>query len=447
MPPPDTETDAEIATDIETTPWLGAGEVLVHIGVPKTGSTAIQQSMTASRASMAEQGVVYPDLGGSNHYVAALTVLGRSARWDKSGAVDDERWRQLMQAVADQPPEAKVILSAEILCEAGPEIVQRIVDDIGRDRVRILLTLRSLESLIPSTWQQYVKAGSSFDYETWLRDMMRGSGNTSETPSFWRRNNHGRLVERWSKAVGADRVAVAVIEGGDRRSIYDLFEDIIGLRRDTLQPMSETNRSLSANEVELLRRVNEQLGDKIRHRSYDRIIRRHAVRGLVERQTFGDDEPRLFVPEWAATKAREFGREAVGRIEATGATVFGQLSALVPDGPTRSDPLPSADVVPVEAAALLVTSMFDGATSEVDKERAKVKRLRASAARVADGSPHDRAVPPQWCRGSATDCVATGGGSWVRSGSVWRAERGQRSVLTEPNRRSPASPRPGTMNA
>jgi len=41
MPPPDTETDAEIATDIETTPWLGAGEVLVHIGVPKTGSTAI----------------------------------------------------------------------------------------------------------------------------------------------------------------------------------------------------------------------------------------------------------------------------------------------------------------------------------------------------------------------------------------------------------------------
>jgi len=79
MPPPDTETDAEIATDIETTPWLGAGEVLVHIGVPKTGSTAIHQSMTASRASMAEQGVVYPDLGGSNHYVAALTLLGRSA--------------------------------------------------------------------------------------------------------------------------------------------------------------------------------------------------------------------------------------------------------------------------------------------------------------------------------------------------------------------------------
>ena len=75
MPPPDTKADA----GTETTPWLGAGEVLVHIGVPKTGSTAIHQSMTASRASMAEQGVVYPDLGGSNHYVAALTLLGRSA--------------------------------------------------------------------------------------------------------------------------------------------------------------------------------------------------------------------------------------------------------------------------------------------------------------------------------------------------------------------------------
>jgi len=140
--------------------------------------------------------------------------------------------------------------------------------------------------------------------------------------------------------------------------------------------------------------VNEQLGDKIRHRSYDRIIRRHAVRGLVERRTPGDDEPRLFVPGWAATKAREFGREAVGRIEATGATVFGQLSALVPDGPTRSDPLPSAGVVPVDAAALLVTAMFDGATSELDKEQAKVKRLRASAARVADELAARTAGPP-----------------------------------------------------
>lgn len=380
MPPPDTKADA----GTETTPWLEDGEVLVHIGVPKTGSTAIQQSMTASRATMAEQGVVYPDLGGSNHYVAALTVLRRSATYDKQAPVDDTRWRTLMQAVADRPQAAKVILSAEILCEAGPEIVQRIVADIGRDRVRILLTLRSLESLIPSTWQQYVKAGSSFEYESWLRDMMRGSGNTTETPSFWRRNNHGRLVERWSKAVGPDRVAVAVIEGGEPRAIYDLFEDIIGLRRNTLQPMSENNRSLSASEVELLRRVNEQLGDKIKHRSYDRIIRRHAVRGLVELRTPGDDEPRLFVPEWAATKAREFGREAVGRIEATGATVFGELSALVPDGPTRSDPLPSAGAVPVEAATILVTSMFEGVTSELDKEQSRAQRQKARAERTAD---------------------------------------------------------------
>ncbi|MBA3801357.1 MAG: hypothetical protein H0X22_00405 [Acidimicrobiia bacterium] len=119
-----------------------------------------------------------PPPDGSNHYVSALTVLGRSARWDKTGAVDDERWRVLMRAVADQPPEVNVILRRDPV-RGRPEIVQRIVDDLGRDRVRILLTLRSLESLTPSTWQQYIEAGSSFDYETWLRDMMRGSGNTS----------------------------------------------------------------------------------------------------------------------------------------------------------------------------------------------------------------------------------------------------------------------------
>ncbi|MEJ7719270.1 MAG: hypothetical protein WKF58_01940 [Ilumatobacteraceae bacterium] len=136
-----------------------------------------------------------------------------------------------MQAVADQPPGGEGDPQRRDPARQAPRSCSASSTTSGATASASSSTLRSLESLIPSTWQQYIKAGSSFDYEIAAARHDARIGQHQRDAVVLEGNNHGRLVERWSKAVGADRAAVAVIEGGDRRSIYDLFEDIIGLRR------------------------------------------------------------------------------------------------------------------------------------------------------------------------------------------------------------------------
>ena len=46
-------------------------KALIHIGLPKTGSTALQISLYNSRDNLLNHGVLYPDLGHTQHgYIA-----------------------------------------------------------------------------------------------------------------------------------------------------------------------------------------------------------------------------------------------------------------------------------------------------------------------------------------------------------------------------------------
>lgn len=354
--------------------WLRDGQVLVHIGVHKTGTTSVQGAMAIAREDLLSQGVLYPGQKGPSHYGAARAVVGRRSGWDHGGWIPPmSRWEQLMDEVHAAP--GKVMLSGEVLCEAGTSAVRRIIDDIGHGRARILITLRPLEQIIPSTWQQYIKAGSYFGYEEWLRDMMRGPDEARETPSFWKRNDHGALVERWADVAGNENVAVLVVDTSDPRGIFDGFEDIIGLRRGTLAPTPGSNRSLSANEVELVRQLNEAVRENIEYRTYNRIVRQGGIAGLVEGRRPGEDEETLLVPGWAAEQARDYGRTSVRRIRDAGVEVFGDLDELVPRTPLETDVLRVPSAVPIEAPAVMLHSLLERAVQEFDAERAAQEAL------------------------------------------------------------------------
>src|SRR4029078_7108605 len=75
-----------------------------------------------------------------------------------TGLVDDVR-------AASQP---RAVISSEAFAQAdGPEI-RRSVDDLDPARVHVVLTLRQLARILPSSWQQSVQTGSDSRYEDWL---------------------------------------------------------------------------------------------------------------------------------------------------------------------------------------------------------------------------------------------------------------------------------------
>ena len=224
------------------------------------------------------------------------------------------------------------MLSSEVFCEASEESARRIIDDLGGDRVRVAITLRPLEQLMPSTWQQYVKTGFSLPYDEWLTDILKGPDGASKTPTFWMRNDHGRLVRRWVDVVGAERVAVLVVDSSRPLGLYESFDAMIGLPSGTLtkDDSAPSNRSLSASEVEVIRRLNVEVHNTMDFSVYHRLIRRGGILHLVENRRPSAGEPRLTTPGWAVARAREFSGEAVDQIRSSGVVVFGDAGRTRP---------------------------------------------------------------------------------------------------------------------
>ena len=76
-----------------------ARRVILHIGLPKTGTTYLQTLFAANRSALAEQGIYYPGGPGEpSEYMAAYDLRGQRAR----GARDHRQvgqWDALCAAV------------------------------------------------------------------------------------------------------------------------------------------------------------------------------------------------------------------------------------------------------------------------------------------------------------------------------------------------------------
>lgn len=328
------------------------GALLLHIGVPKTGTTALQDSVAAARDGLGPAGVTYPGQL-AEHNRAALALLGTTWGWRDQGGIQlrTRWWHELLHDIRSAP--GRVLVSSEFFCEADDEQTAAIVSALGSERLHVAVTLRPLGRLLASSWQQYLKYGVARNYTAWLRAVLADPPKHRVTPSFWRRHDHGTVVQRWVDAVGPDRVTVIVLDRTNHSFLPRTFERLLALPEGMLapQPQSRSNRSLTLAEAELLRLVNREVRELgMGWRSYEKLLRKGAVLRMVEQRTPDADEPRIVTPDWALERAAELGRESVTRLRASGARVLGDLESLASDHGRPGEP-ERADLVPVRAAA------------------------------------------------------------------------------------------------
>jgi hypothetical protein len=365
-------------------PALPPGASLWHVGVHKTGTTTVQGALAAARPRLREHGVLYPGRTQA-HHAAALGVLGRSWGWQGDAVphpvshftslVDDvRRWQ------------GRSVVSSEHLCEADDAVVARIADAVGRERLHVVITVRPLGRLLPSSWQQYLKFGFRRRYDVWLENQFAADPQPQRfTPSFWMRNAHGALVQRWVAALGPEHVDVVVLEGVSHDAVLRVFADLLGVPHEVLVDVApdDANRSMTAAECELLRRLNRIVRPDLSWADYERVVRDGLVRRIVEERVPPAGEPRLHTPDWALDAAAERGARDVAMIEASGARVVGRLDLLAqrtastPPVPPAPAELP-ADLA-AEALAVLVRSLAAAPAPTGLAERAKdlLRRTRS----------------------------------------------------------------------
>ena len=138
----------------------------IHCGLPKTGTTSIQTSLTSRREELRTIGYSYPSVGlsavGNAHHNISLEILNRPDFAPERGGVG-ELLRDLERV--DRPP--NVVISSENFVNCISRIPQgdnRFVEFVRaamerNDRVRLIFMFRRFARFFESMYLQRMKTG------------------------------------------------------------------------------------------------------------------------------------------------------------------------------------------------------------------------------------------------------------------------------------------------
>lgn len=221
-------------------------DIIIHIGLNKTGTSSIQDFMTMNAPSLLAQGVCYPVSGRETAAHHALSYWIKKLP-DDADVLASEPGVALRAEIAQA---RLAVISSEDLHTQGPRGVRLLARLFEGHRVRVVLYLREHLAYLTSWYQQNVQAShlsSAFD-----------------TFCHFTRTPFHVVADRWAEVFGRDKLSLCLY---DRSSLVggDIVRDFarhIGLGDDlsrfTRKPF-ESNPSVTGNLLFAKRVINNFL--------------------------------------------------------------------------------------------------------------------------------------------------------------------------------------------
>ena len=314
---------------------MAKGKVLIHIGGPKTGTTAIQTALAKNRHALNERGFLYPG-AGINQQVS-LYPLNRITGFQNFVSGDRLGWEQLVDEVNQW--EGVVLLSSEALLSIPTDVVNEIVDTIGTSQTEILITGRSLHELVVSHWQELVKAGGTISLREYANEIARGRKNATDSSlNFWIVGDYVTPIQRWSQRLGIENIIVQCVDTAQPDATLRSFEQIAQIPSGLLgtSPQNPVNQSLTYAKAELLRSCNQiLLQDSASSHDYS------TLEGKFKRKILSkmphEDDAKIELPTSYYESIATFVNTEVQRIVNSGARIRGDISLLTRIPQTFSD--------------------------------------------------------------------------------------------------------------
>jgi hypothetical protein len=240
--------------------------LVLHAGMPKTGTTAFQTFAWHNRDKLADRGVAYCDgFRGRSHSELAVAFSHRVTPLTRSYGVHDEQsraelLRRLPSMLGDPARAPTVLASSEHLVNLvyRPATIAAAADTLRSlfDEVLVVLVVRRSDYWTPSMYTESIKSGGPRPFDADFVKRHR------------RLLDHAKLFSRWREAFGDDNVVAVPFLESDKaeptilpsRLLATAGVDLRDLDLAEGAPQME-NMSLSAYGVELLRRLNSEHAD------------------------------------------------------------------------------------------------------------------------------------------------------------------------------------------
>lgn len=173
----------------------GKPDLYLHIGMGKTGTTALQEFFWANRQVLDEHGICYPEycvVSAAHHRLSPHVPEFLKDTW-KFESVKD--WAPKISRLDSK----KILISSELIAWAQPGVVEDFCKELKRwFNVYVVLYLRRQDNLIMAGYNQQIKAGTQkkdiysvleqsidrFDYDKKMKPWVNslGGGNIIVRP-------------------------------------------------------------------------------------------------------------------------------------------------------------------------------------------------------------------------------------------------------------------------
>ncbi|MBQ2982169.1 MAG: hypothetical protein IJD58_08645 [Lachnospiraceae bacterium] len=150
--------------------------LLLHIGSPKTGSTALQKFFCDNREKLAEKGWRYPRLKERFYYYETTDIdknKNGNLLFLQDGCVlgEGEQWRNVWKAIKEELACGNVILSSEEMFEIETDKLLQYVKG-EYNNVKVIVYLRCQDDYIEACWKHSIKVGVCSDnIQEWNQKM------------------------------------------------------------------------------------------------------------------------------------------------------------------------------------------------------------------------------------------------------------------------------------
>lgn len=333
-------------------------KLFLHVGLPKTATTSIQEFLLRNRDKLIARGVLYPKAGLQ---MIAHHPLGNIFSHSPADWIQLADPAALASALRDEISETgcdTVIMSTESLAYVPKHAeLKEYFRDFDTD---IVFYLRRQDEWLESAYQENLKTGRT--------NLGRDAYMTALLPKL----DFHELLIRWSAVFGKEHMRVAVFEKGvGHKSVEHTFLDALGI---TFQPeyqiAKSSNTGLGRDCLAFFRALSTERRIGRRFWTYGDILREFAVKNpdpVEWRRFWPPAERRALVEHFAESNAR-VAREFRGREDGT--LFHGDLPSEVE--PWQQYPGLTTEKA-VEIAAFLANSLFDRAEEARKKKQAATR--------------------------------------------------------------------------
>lgn len=296
--------------------------VYLHIGTPKTGTTAIQQFLLLNRDELGRHGLCYPDFGfrypgvgqyRNGHFLIATEAYDLIDRTDtehgifpKQARMDYEQGLSMLKECADTYD--KIILTDEAIYNRSRKMEGDFYKTLKEDlaalgmQLKIIVYIRRQDLFVQSHWAQRVKMGSRNDFHEYLN-----SDFITDYPL-----DYFSYISSVADSIGRDSLIVRPYERnqfeGEGHTIQSDFLSVFGLKISDGFQLNDApcNTRMEEEYLELQRVVNAF--PEMQRLSKKNPFRHNVLRGSY----FKPKEHRLFLEQYFASNSA-LAKEYLGR--------------------------------------------------------------------------------------------------------------------------------------